>query len=957
MASELAIRISASDAARPALKSVSDSLGDIASAATAPTRAVGSFIDALGRIGLAGMGLATIAQSIAGVATSMVSGNAEMETYETQLTTLLGSADLAKERLAELAKFGAETPFELPEVVRAEKVLVGFGLTGKKAFEVTGKSAGDFRTIVGDIAAGTGSSFEEIALNMGKFSAGATGEAISRFQELGIATREQMAAMGVQFSKSGELLSPIPQAMQAVVQIAQSKFGGGMDKLSKTFAGQMSTLSDNLNQAKIAIMQPIFEVLKDSAGRLNDVLGSAGFQTILTTVAATLAGVVKAGLDLAGRGFVFLQSVAERLTAAFNAFRPTAERVLGIVGSLLGDIISEGGDLGVFADSLRELGLLDISGLVKFQRWLADIIGGQIGAAVTLFQGLGSAAKLALTGDFAGAFTTAKAALVTWGGTLVGDLQRIGGDIASKALEWGKALWQWVSPQIPGVLAQLAAFALSVVNWMLAQVPTIVATLLGWGQAFVDWVGPKIPGVLAALGTLAANIGTWIVAQVPTIVATLLSWGSAFVDWIGPKIPPLLAALAGLALEAVNWVVAQTPTFIQKLLTWGAAFIDWVAPKIAGLLAELGALSRRVIDWIVAKAPDVIDALLKWGAAFVDWVGPKIQPMLMQAGELAKQFLSWIGDQAGPILAKLGDWAAQFVAWIVPATEKFVAEWPANLNKFLDWIEGAAVNIASSLGTWIKAFIDWVGSEGGQGATGGMLNATVRIATAILTFIATTSIVIAERLVIWAGKFLNWIAESVLPQLPGALSWIANKIYDFIAAVGPVILEKAKEWGISLIRGMVNGILSLPQAIGQAIAGVTPTQTGGNGSGGQWQPPPSGGQTTVTTNTLPPGLSLTNPQGFNAQHYGLDPSRYAWDGGGWRLWRDRGGPGAAGQPYLIGQGAQPELFVPNSAGQFYPRGQYSLGGGATTVRVFIGNRELRDLMVETNEHNSRRGRT
>ncbi|EWY36779.1 hypothetical protein N825_25430 [Skermanella stibiiresistens SB22] len=41
--------------------------------------------------------------------------------------------------------------------------------------------------------------------------------------------------------------------------------------------------------------------------------------------------------------------------------------------------------------------------------------------------------------------------------------------------------------------------------------------------------------------------------------------------------------------------------------------------------------------------------------------------------------------------------------------------------------------------------------------------------------------------------------------------------------------------------------------------------------------------------------------------------------------RDSGGPGSAGQPYLIGRGAQPEIFVPDVPGQFYPRGQYPAG--------------------------------
>jgi hypothetical protein len=43
--------------------------------------------------------------------------------------------------------------------------------------------------------------------------------------------------------------------------------------------------------------------------------------------------------------------------------------------------------------------------------------------------------------------------------------------------------------------------------------------------------------------------------------------------------------------------------------------------------------------------------------------------------------------------------------------------------------------------------------------------------------------------------------------------------------------------------------------------------------------------------------------------------------------RDSGGRGAAGQPYMIGRGAQPEVFIPDSAGTFIPNADQM--GGAT----------------------------
>ena len=51
---------------------------------------------------------------------------------------------------------------------------------------------------------------------------------------------------------------------------------------------------------------------------------------------------------------------------------------------------------------------------------------------------------------------------------------------------------------------------------------------------------------------------------------------------------------------------------------------------------------------------------------------------------------------------------------------------------------------------------------------------------------------------------------------------------------------------------------------------------------------------------------------------GAENSVLQLEAGDWGDKRDVGGPGLAGMPYLIGRGAQPELFVPQTNGQFIP---------------------------------------
>lgn len=58
-------------------------------------------------------------------------------------------------------------------------------------------------------------------------------------------------------------------------------------------------------------------------------------------------------------------------------------------------------------------------------------------------------------------------------------------------------------------------------------------------------------------------------------------------------------------------------------------------------------------------------------------------------------------------------------------------------------------------------------------------------------------------------------------------------------------------------------------------------------------------------------------------------------------YRDRGGYGKAGSPVMIGTGAQPELFVPETNGRFYtPNQQGGIGGNSYQVNVEVTERQI-----------------
>jgi len=582
---ELAMLIRAKDEASAVFEKVKGSAGGMASGIT-------SAMSGLALAGGAVSGIIAMGSAVAGAAQSMIGGNAAMETYQTQLTTLMGSSDAAKDRIAQLAKIGAETPFELTELVKAEKIMMGFGLNTEKTMQLSGRSLDQYRTAIGDMAAATGAPLDEVTLLWSKFGSGATGEAISRLQELGIVTREQMAEMGIQFSKSGELTSPIPEAMKVAMDLAEKKMGGGMKALSSTFEGQMSTLSDNFNQAKVILMQPIFEVLKSGLTSLNETLSGEQFTAFVKSVAE--------------QGAAFISTAIE-------------------IGTALAGLFNGGDDwegVGALLDKFFPPGVAD--------------------GIMVMVSGLGDLFRAVFAGDIPTAIESAISIIEGLGDIIVGAVE-----------SWASSFASWVDGADTEMTGQLGELITNLMGWIQSSSAAIIEKLAVWAGAFVDWVGPKIPPLLAALGSLLAELLGWVLSTgLPNLIGKLAEWGLALVEWVAPRIGPLLAALGGLLVALGGWLLGTAlPAIVSQLLQWGDAFTAWVIPMIPQLIVQLLILQGQLIVWIAGQVAGIGVALLAWAKAFVDWVAQAVAEIPGKLGEILSAITGWISGAVGSVQA------------------------------------------------------------------------------------------------------------------------------------------------------------------------------------------------------------------------------------------------------------------------------------------------------------------
>lgn len=194
-----------------------------------------------------------------------ISKASEMEGLETAFMPLLGSADAARDRIEELSRFAAETPFELPGIANASRTL--------ETLTRGALSTGEGLRMVGDVAAATGRPFEEISTTIGRLYDGLdsgrpVGEAMARLQELGVIsgdTRAELENLQSQGVKGAEAW--------AVAENAMGRFSGGMKQQSSTWNGLMSTFRDNIGLAFAKFGTPIIDNIKPF---LQGAVGAAG---------------------------------------------------------------------------------------------------------------------------------------------------------------------------------------------------------------------------------------------------------------------------------------------------------------------------------------------------------------------------------------------------------------------------------------------------------------------------------------------------------------------------------------------------------------------------------------------------------------------------------------------------------------------------------------------------------
>lgn len=312
--------------------------------------------------------------------------------------TMLGSAEAAQKFLADMKKFAAATPFEMPELQTAASSLISVGISADKVLPI-------MKTL-GDTTSGMGTGSEGIkratvALQQMNAAGRITGEDLNQLRDAGIPVFDLLAAAtGKSVEQVAELAQKGKLGKQELEQLMSAlesgkgleRFAGLMDKQSESLEGMLSTFQDVLGQGMAEVMEPFIPIIKSSLGWLSD-----------TVLPAVISGAQWAGDTIAGlwdklrsgnaegplgdvvdsvRGiWESAQKLGPVFTDVWNAFKPLADDLKDLVGgALLLALDGLEAGFGGLVDTLS-----DVAGWMSENKTLVSAFGAAVLGAVAAF--------------------------------------------------------------------------------------------------------------------------------------------------------------------------------------------------------------------------------------------------------------------------------------------------------------------------------------------------------------------------------------------------------------------------------------------------------------------------------------------------------------------------------------------------------------------------------------------
>lgn len=212
---------------------------------------------------------------------SVLETNAKFESYLATLETIEGSAEKAKGSFDWILDFAKTTPYEVDELTQAFIKLRSYGLDPMDGSMTT----------MGNTASAMGKSLDQVVEAVAD---AATGE-FERLKELGMRAKQAGDEVTFAWSENGKAMSKTVKKNSAEItkflyEVWDKRFGGAMEKQSKTWNGMMSNIGDTWTAFLRSIGDKgFFDAVKQQLQGVMDVLDQWDKDGTIDKIATSLS--------------------------------------------------------------------------------------------------------------------------------------------------------------------------------------------------------------------------------------------------------------------------------------------------------------------------------------------------------------------------------------------------------------------------------------------------------------------------------------------------------------------------------------------------------------------------------------------------------------------------------------------------------------------------------------------
>lgn len=531
--------------------------------------------------------------------TAGVKYNAQMEDFQSNLTTLLGSADKASEMLNTLKQMANTTPFETSDLLQATQMMLGFGLQADK-------TTGYLQTL-GDISMGNSEKLMSLTRAFSQIGASgkATMEDINQMIDAGFnplqiiseQTGKSMADLRDEVSEGKISFEDIATAMQ-VATSEGGRYYQAMDKASQTMNGKMSTAMDalktalgNLTQSLLPIVTQVVEKITDWAnafanldkGTQETILKIAGIVVAIGPV-LKIVGSVASGI---GKIISIIPSLNKGISAvstAFKAFNAVLKAnpiilVVSIITTLIGILITLWNTNEGFRNAI-------INAWNTICSFFSSIPG--------FFQNLWENIKNffingwnSIVAFFTETIPAWIQSIITWFQQLPYNLGLLVGQMLGHLIQFGVNAWNWVTTELPKIILGIVQWFMElpgrIWNWLLETIVKINQ----WGAEMwnkaTTAVSNMINAVINWFKELPGKIWNWLVET----VIKVNQWGIDMINKGKQAASDLVTNIVDTIKTLPSKMLEIGKNIVQGIWNGITSMIGWIKDKISGFLGGI----------------------------------------------------------------------------------------------------------------------------------------------------------------------------------------------------------------------------------------------------------------------------------------------------------------------------------------------------------------------------------